>query len=129
MKRTYVKCRGLSVFLSIALLVLSAAGAGGQADIPGIPGPVFALTASAFHIDTPDGDSLLVWGYGVTGATGQYPGPTPTVAPGGRGGVSVHRTPRRDVPVSQRHPARPPDRDVAPVGDHRPGVRVRPGVE
>jgi manganese oxidase len=62
---------------SIALLLL-AGSARAQSNVPGIAGPSFDLTASAGHVDTPDGDSLLVWGYGVTGnANGmQYPGPT-----------------------------------------------------
>jgi len=100
MKRTYVKCRGLSVSLSIALLVLSAAGAGAQADIPGIPGPVFGLTASAGHIDTPDGDSLLVWGYGVTGGPigFQYPGPNLIVNQGDE--VVITLTNSLPVPTS-----------------------------
>src|SRR3990170_2887633 len=98
MKRTNVQCRGMSVFLSIALLVLFAAGAGAQADVPGVAGPAFALTASAFHIDTPDGDSLLVWGYGTTALTGQYQGPTIIVNQGDE--VVVTITNNLAVPTS-----------------------------
>jgi len=49
-----------------------------HAEIHGITGPSFTLTASAANIDTPDGDSVLMWGYGVTGSPFgmQYPGPT-----------------------------------------------------
>jgi len=98
MKRTQVKCSGMSVFLSIALLVLFAPGAWAEAVIPGIAGPAFGLTASAFHIDTPDGDSLLVWGYGETGATGQYPGPTLIVNQGDE--VVITLTNSLPVPTS-----------------------------
>ena len=52
-----------------------------RAEIQGITGPTFDLTAGTAHIDTPDGSRVLVWGYGdangVAGITGpQYPGPT-----------------------------------------------------
>jgi len=38
--------------------------------------PVFNMVASEFHISTPDGDSVLIWGYSVNGSVAQYPGPT-----------------------------------------------------
>ncbi len=38
--------------------------------------PVFNLTASEGYITTPDGDSLLIWGYAAAGGVMQYPGPT-----------------------------------------------------
>jgi FtsP/CotA-like multicopper oxidase with cupredoxin domain len=36
---------------------------------------VFDLSARAGHISTPDGNSILIWGYGANGQV-QYPGPT-----------------------------------------------------
>ena len=79
MKTTLLEKCGMMGLPSIALLALiGATSARAQADIPGLAGPGFDLTASAGHIDTPDGDSLLVWGYGATGNPNgmQYPGPT-----------------------------------------------------
>jgi manganese oxidase len=99
-KTTCSKCRGMSVFPPIALLVLFASSARAQSDVPGVAGPSFALTASAGHIDTPDGDSLLVWGYGVTGNPKgmQYPGPTLIVNQGEE--VVVTLTNDLSAPVS-----------------------------
>jgi FtsP/CotA-like multicopper oxidase with cupredoxin domain len=47
------------------------------AEIQGITGPAFGLTAKVGHIATGDGNSLLTWGY-ADSSTGQmqYPGPT-----------------------------------------------------
>ncbi len=53
-----------------------------QADILGITGTnvmgvqTFDLIAAPFHISTPDGARILVWGYGPEGGVPQYPGPT-----------------------------------------------------
>jgi FtsP/CotA-like multicopper oxidase with cupredoxin domain len=47
-----------------------------EAMIQGITGPTFNLTASAGHIYTGDGDSVYMWGYGITGGRMQYTGPT-----------------------------------------------------
>ncbi len=98
MKTAAVNPRGTGARASVALLaLLAAASARAQADVPGIAGPAFDLTASASHIDTPDGDSLLVWGYGVTGHPNgmQYPGPTLIV----HEGQDVVVTLRNSLPV------------------------------
>jgi FtsP/CotA-like multicopper oxidase with cupredoxin domain len=90
---------------SIALLALVAAtSARAQADIPGLVGPAFDLTASVGHIDTPDGDSLLVWGYGVTGGPNgmQYPGPTLIVNEGQEVVITLRNS--LSVPVSMVFP-------------------------
>ena len=47
-----------------------------QAAIQGVTGTTFNFTAKPAIITTPDGDSLLVWGYGLDGGPMQYPGPT-----------------------------------------------------
>jgi len=51
-------------------------GGHGEAVIEGIQGTHFVLTARTGHIITPDGGSLLLWGYANNGGTVQYPGPT-----------------------------------------------------
>jgi len=58
-----------------ALLLMSLAGAA-EAAIGGVTGTNFDFTAKPAIISTPDGDSLLVWGYGLDGGPMQYPGPT-----------------------------------------------------
>jgi len=65
--------RWLTAF-SLALMSLLAASS--QAAIDGVTGTTFNLTAKPAIITTPDGDSLLVWGYGLDGGPMQYPGPT-----------------------------------------------------
>lgn len=44
--------------------------------IDGITNTVVNLTAKSGHITTPDGNSLLTWGYANNGGVAQYPGPT-----------------------------------------------------
>jgi len=68
------------------------------AAIDGITGPTFNLNASSGYIDTPDGDSLLVWGFGEGGGTMQYPGPTLIVNQGDT--VTVNLTNNLPHPVS-----------------------------
>jgi FtsP/CotA-like multicopper oxidase with cupredoxin domain len=94
----FSKCRW-----SVALLVLAfAASARAQADIPGVTGPTFDLTASAGSIDTPDGDSLHVWGYGVTDHMMQYPGPTLIVNEGDQVVITLRN--QLPAPVSMVFP-------------------------
>ena len=47
-----------------------------QAVVEGVTGTTFNITTSRAYIPTPDGGSLLVWGYGVEGGLPQYPGPS-----------------------------------------------------
>jgi FtsP/CotA-like multicopper oxidase with cupredoxin domain len=63
-----------TLLLIPALLVISQMA---SAEIQGITGPSFNLTAKASHISTGDGNSILTWGF-ADDATGQmqYPGPT-----------------------------------------------------
>jgi hypothetical protein len=66
----------IGVLLAVALLWLLSGNAMAGATVPGISGPAFSLHAGQANIDTPDGDSLLIWAYGNTGAPVQYVGPT-----------------------------------------------------
>ncbi len=81
--------------LSLSLVIFGASTA--KAEIPGMVGPDFDLTASAAYISTADGDSLLAWGYGPTGGQMQYPGPTLIVQEGEL--VTIHLTNDLTVPV------------------------------
>ncbi|MCF6252096.1 MAG: multicopper oxidase domain-containing protein [Methylococcaceae bacterium] len=50
-----------------------------KAQIQGVQGPTFSLSAGIGYIDTPDGGSLQIWGYSSSGHNNnlpQYPGPT-----------------------------------------------------
>ena len=58
-----------------SLLLMSLVGTA-EAVIDGVTGQSFNFTAKPAIISTPDGDSLLVWGYGLDGGPMQYPGPT-----------------------------------------------------
>ena len=69
------------------------------AAITGITGPVFNLTTSSANIPTPDGNSVHMWGYGVSGSTMQYPGPTLIVNQGDLVTVNLTNT-NIPMPVS-----------------------------
>ncbi len=71
--RTFARTLGLLALIACMTWTASPASAFGV--IPGETGTAFNFTASAQRIDTPDGDKILMWGYG-TGSTMQYPGPT-----------------------------------------------------
>jgi FtsP/CotA-like multicopper oxidase with cupredoxin domain len=68
--------RAIRGALLLAGLGLAASSANGQAVVAGIQGSDFSLTAGPAYIDTPDGDSLLIWAYGNGAGSVQYPGPT-----------------------------------------------------
>lgn len=74
-----------------------------RADVLGVgPQSAFALTAKADRISTPDGHSLLLWGFSVIGRA-QYPGPTLIVNQGTTVTVSVtNQLPVDVVGASQR---------------------------
>jgi FtsP/CotA-like multicopper oxidase with cupredoxin domain len=63
-------------FAAFSLALMSLWAASSQAAIDGVTGTTFNFTAKPAIITTPDGDSLLVWGYGLDGGPMQYPGPT-----------------------------------------------------
>jgi FtsP/CotA-like multicopper oxidase with cupredoxin domain len=90
--------------LMLGLLVLTTASA--NAVVPGIAGSTFNLVTGAAHIDTPDGDSLLIWAYGDGTGPVQYPGPTLIVTQGDT--VTVSLTNPLGVPVSIVFPGQGP---------------------
>jgi len=47
-----------------------------EAVIDGVTGTTFNLSARQGYISTPDGNSILGWGYALNGGQMQYPGPT-----------------------------------------------------
>jgi hypothetical protein len=79
-----------------ALLLVSLAGARTEAAIDGVTGQVFNFTAKPAIISTPDGDSLLVWGYALDGGEMQYPGPTLIVNQGDE--ITINLTNALGVP-------------------------------
>lgn len=84
----------------MALLLVTVAKV--EASIQGITGTTFNLTASSGHIGTPDGGSVLIWGYGVNGGTMQYPGPTLIVNQGDT--ITINLTNQLPMPVSMVFP-------------------------
>lgn len=64
------------------LTVLLMWGAPAQAVVDGITGTNFNLVAKQDYISSPDGDSILMWGYANGTAPMQYPGPTLIVSQG-----------------------------------------------
>jgi manganese oxidase len=62
----------------IAILAFVGACAAGSAfaEIPGVPGTSFTLTAKADRISTPDGGSIYFWGFASDTGRPQYPAPT-----------------------------------------------------
>lgn len=90
------KYRGRAVGLAVLLLFLLPVHA--DAVIDGVTGTTFNLTASAGYISTAEGNSVHIWGYGITSGTVQYPGPTMIVNQGDT--VTVNLTNDLSVPVS-----------------------------
>ena len=64
-----------ALLLLAASLVAAGAGAA-RAEIPGIAGSAFTLTARSDRITTPEGGSYLFWGLASGGGRAQYPAPT-----------------------------------------------------
>jgi manganese oxidase len=101
LKKNILKVSLLVVSLSI--FTLSHA----DAKIDGISGtsptPAFSLIAAAAHISTPDGGSLLFWGFGDASADKpQYPGPTLIVNEGDT--VTINLLNNLAEPVSMTFP-------------------------
>lgn len=90
--------RKLAVGLAVAALLLVMGAAQAAAMIDGIEGSTFSLTAKADYISTPDGVSLLMWGYAANGGRAQYPGPTFIVNQGET--VRITLTNELSMPVS-----------------------------
>ena len=80
---TVVKAKGgLIVGILAVLLLVGISAAPVQAVVDGIEGTTFDLVAKQDTISSPDGDSILMWGYANGGARMQYPGPTLIVQQG-----------------------------------------------
>jgi plastocyanin len=62
-------------FMTVAVLLVSGS-LQAQAAIRGVTGTSFNFTAKADYISTPEGNSILMWGYALNNGTMQYPGPT-----------------------------------------------------
>ena len=79
MKIIVKRSGGLAIGIMLLLLLCCAPV---HAVVDGIEGTTFNLVAKQDFISTPDGDSLLMWGYAPDGGTMQYPGPTLIVPQG-----------------------------------------------
>lgn len=81
---TVVKAKGgLIVGILAVLLLVGISAAPVQAVVDGIEGNTFTLIAKQDYISSPDGDSILMWGFADgTNNPMQYPGPTLIVQQG-----------------------------------------------
>lgn len=68
------------------------------ATIEGVSGNSFDFQVKAGHISTPDGGSVLFWGYANGGQTPQYPGPTLILNQGDS--ITIRLTNTLQMPVS-----------------------------
>ncbi len=71
----------LRIHVAAVVLIGCLAATDARAFVVGQTGPSFALTAKADRITTPDGGSILFWGF-TTGDRAQYPAPTLIVTQG-----------------------------------------------
>ena len=95
--------RILLLIIGLAVIPLSQADAKVHGLSGTSPTPVFNFIASAAHITTPDGGSLLFWGFGDASAgIPQYPGPTLIVNEGDT--VTINLTNNLAEPVSMTFP-------------------------
>lgn len=85
----------LSLLVSV-LLLLPAVDS--QCRIDGVTGTSFNFTARSGHISTPEGGSILFWGYGNGSQPAQYPGPTLIIDQGDT--VTITLTNELSMPVS-----------------------------
>jgi FtsP/CotA-like multicopper oxidase with cupredoxin domain len=72
----------------LALAAVLVAGSA-RADVLGVSGTSFTLTAKADRLSTPDGGNFLFWGFANGTARAQYPGPTLIVNQGDVVSISV----------------------------------------
>ena len=72
------------------VLALGLAAPMSQAAIDGITNTLINLTAKSSHITTPDGNSILIWGYANGSGVAQYPGPTIIVNQGATVTIILH---------------------------------------
>jgi hypothetical protein len=87
--------RKITLALSAIAILLTGLVQPAQAVIQGITGyndggvRTFDLIAAPFHISTPDGARLLLWGYGPDGGVPQYPGPTLIIDEGDEVAINI----------------------------------------
>lgn len=74
MKKESKQSKGVLACLLFSLL--AGFSSVSEAVIDGVTGTTFNLTAKQGYISTPDGNSILVWGYALDDGLMQYPGPT-----------------------------------------------------
>lgn len=80
----------LSKLVLIALITMMFTSA--HAVIDGVTGTSFNLKAKAGYITTPDGDSILIWGYALDDGPMQYPGPTLIINEGDTINITLENT-------------------------------------
>jgi FtsP/CotA-like multicopper oxidase with cupredoxin domain len=81
------------------LIVMAAVvlwGTTARAEVPGVSGTAFTLTAKADRLSTPDGGNYLFWGFTAGDGRAQYPGPTLIV----NQGTTVSITVQNQLPAS-----------------------------
>lgn len=96
------------------LLLCSLLAGGAHAAIDGVTGTDFNFTAKPAIIPTPDGDSLLVWGYALDDGPMQYPGPTLIVNQGDS--ITINLNNALDVPDMPVSLVFPGQQDVVATG-------------
>ena len=107
--------------LSAVFLTLFTSGAG--AAIDGLTGTTFNLAVRTGNISTPDGGSLLIWGYADGAGLAQYPGPTLIVTQGD----TITVTLSNDLTVAGTAP--PPNVSIVFPGQQVEVVATDPGVQ
>ena len=90
-----------AIRFQIALLVLIGVCASSQAsaEVIGVTGTSFTLTAKADRIATPDGGSIYFWGFTSDGGRPQYPAPTLIIPAIPAGGSAVSITVVNSLPA------------------------------
>jgi len=96
MSTLFIKGARLVIGLTITFLILGSVST--QAAIDGVTGTTFNFTARTGYIDTPDGNSIFMWGYALNGGAMQYPGPTMIVNQDEE--ITINLTNELSVPVS-----------------------------
>ena len=134
MRERMIEPRQVLVGLIVALWSLATTPAQAELGvIDGITGTTFNLSAGEARVSTPDGDSLLIWGYGPPGAP-QYPGPTLIVNQGDLVTINLTNTdlPRATsivFPGQGDDAATPADESVTAIGGTCPGASGCPATE
>jgi manganese oxidase len=75
--------------IAILALVGVCAASAAFAEIPGVSGTAFTLTAKADRITTPDGGSIYFWGFASDTGRPQYPAPTLIIPEGSAVSITV----------------------------------------